>query len=81
MLRTRLFTVSDAARVLQVTPGAVRHMLKRGTIPLAERTAGGIHLVLGDDVYRLAAERKAQRALKGESSRKTDSTRRSGGGR
>lgn len=62
MMTARFLTASDAARVLGVTPGAVRLMLKRGALPMAERTVGGINLFLRDDVYRLAEERREQRS-------------------
>jgi hypothetical protein len=73
MAVARFLTASDAARVLGITPGAVRLMLKRGALPVAERTVGGINLYLRDDVYRLAEERRERqsqgaRALAGRAS-------------
>lgn len=50
-------SAADAARVLAVTPATVRHMQRRGDLPVAAKTEGGVHLFLREDVERLAAER------------------------
>ena len=81
MALPRFLTASDAARVLGVTPGAVRLMLKRGTLPSAEQTAGGISLFLRDDVNRLAAERRDRQAADERSRSDPAPLRRSRGGR
>lgn len=62
MSEAKYLTASDAALVLQVTPGAVRMMLKRGELPVAERTEGGIRLFLRADVDRLASVRRERQA-------------------
>lgn len=53
-----LLSVSDAARVLGVTPSTVRMMERLGKLP-ALRTAGGIRLFQREHVDQLAAERRA----------------------
>jgi len=54
----------DAAKILNVTPNTVRDLERRGRLP-AERTASGTRLFKQADVERLAAERAAQRKLRG----------------
>ncbi|MGO8947062.1 MAG: helix-turn-helix domain-containing protein [Ktedonobacterales bacterium] len=53
-------SVADASRLLGITPQTLRLMVRRGTLPVAARTVGGIHLFSQEDVVRLAEER-AQR--------------------
>jgi excisionase family DNA binding protein len=53
-----LLSVSDAARVLDVTPSTVRMMERLGKLP-ALRTAGGMRLFQREHVEQLAAERRA----------------------
>ena len=53
-----LLTASDAARILGVTPAAVRLMHTTGKLKLAARTASGMRLFENDEVERLAAERR-----------------------
>lgn len=54
-------TAADAARVLQVTPAAVRAMHRRGALQAAAKTEGGIHLFTRKEVEELAREREQQR--------------------
>jgi DNA-binding transcriptional MerR regulator len=53
-----LLTASDAARILGVTPAAVRLMHTTGKLKLAARTASGMRLFENEEVERLAAERR-----------------------
>jgi len=79
-MTARYLTTSDVARILGVTPGAVRLMHKRGDLPIAERTLGGVHLFLRVEVDRLAAvrrEREVARSRKAE----CESACRTGGSR
>lgn len=55
----RYFTSADAARVLGVTPAAVRAMAKAGRLPVALRTESGIQLFSTTDVERVRQERQA----------------------
>ena len=60
----QFLTASDVAKLLGVTPGAVRLMQQRGRLACAERTEGGIHLYSRTEVERLAVERaSAKRGL------------------
>jgi excisionase family DNA binding protein len=54
-------SVADASRILGITPQTVRLMIRRGTLAVTARTAGGIQLFRRDDVEHLAAERVARR--------------------
>lgn len=56
-MRTYL-TTGDAARVLDVTPAAVRAMADRGDLPVAGETEGGIRLFKRETVVELAEERE-----------------------
>lgn len=58
----RLLSVADASRVLNVTPGAVRLMVRRGELRAAGITEGGIRLFRRAEVERLARRRAAQLA-------------------
>ncbi len=55
-------SVADASRILGVTTQTVRLMIRRGDLPVAARTEGGIHLFRRADVEGLAS----QRAMRGE---------------
>lgn len=55
-------SVADASRILGVTPQTVRLMIRRGTLPVASKTVGGIHLFKREDVERLAAQRSEHNA-------------------
>jgi len=62
---TRFLSTADAARVLNVTPAAVRLMARRGDLPVAAMTEGGIHLFRRTAVDALARRRdKRQQARK-----------------
>jgi DNA-binding transcriptional MerR regulator len=56
-----LLSSADAARVLELTPGAVRLLRQRGELPIAARTDGGIYLFRRGEVERLAALRAVRR--------------------
>ncbi|MDQ6834486.1 MAG: helix-turn-helix domain-containing protein [Chloroflexota bacterium] len=58
-------SVADASRILGVTPQTVRLMIRRGSLPVAARTEGGIHLFDRTDVERLAAHRLANVRARG----------------
>jgi DNA-binding transcriptional MerR regulator len=58
----QLLSASDAAKLLGVTPSAVRLMMRLEQLPVATVTAGGIRLVTRDAVERLAATRAQTRA-------------------
>lgn len=83
MAESKYLTASGAARILGVTPGAVRLMRKRGDLEMAEKTDGGIHLFLREEVERLAVRRQKSRARFDivAPSQERDPVRRSGGGR
>jgi excisionase family DNA binding protein len=53
----RLLSTADAARILRVTPATVRMMERRGRLPSAGRTEGGIRLFRRGDVEALARRR------------------------
>lgn len=61
-------TPAEAARLLGVTPAAVRLMVNRGELSIAATTEGGIRLFRRSDVLRLAERRRATkgRTLDGE---------------
>ena len=59
----RFLSTADAARVLGLTASAVRLMVRRGTLPVAARTEGGIQLLRRSDVEALRAER-SERVLR-----------------
>lgn len=54
----RFLSAADAARVLDVTPAAVRLMAKTRILPVAAMTKGGIRLFNPADVAALASERR-----------------------
>lgn len=56
-----LLSAADASRILGVTPQTVRLMVRRGVLPVAAQTEGGIRLFQRSDVERVAAARAAQR--------------------
>lgn len=59
---------ADVARILELTTGGVRLLQRRGELPLAAKTEGGILLYRRADVERLAAKRAARKAENAESS-------------
>jgi excisionase family DNA binding protein len=54
-----LLIVSEAAKLLGLTPTHVRRLEREGQLP-AQRTPGGVRLFNRDDVERLAAARRAR---------------------
>jgi excisionase family DNA binding protein len=64
MSMTRYLSTADAARVLGVTPAAVRLMVRRGDLSAAAMTEGGIHLF-----RRAAVEALARRRAKRQQTR------------
>jgi excisionase family DNA binding protein len=72
MEKNRYLSTADASRVLGVTPATIRLMARRGDLPVAAMTEGGIHLF-----RRAAVERLAKRRAK----RKQQAERLGGGGR
>lgn len=58
-------STADAARVLGLTASAVRLMVRRGELPVAARTEGGIQLLRRPDVEALAVKRAKLRASRG----------------
>ncbi len=72
MKTTRFLSAADAARVLGVTPAAIRAMARRGALPVSAMTEGGIHLFRRADVEALArrrAKRQQARERRGEGCR------------
>ena len=57
----KLLTPADAARILGVTPAAVRDMARRGRLAVAVLTHGGNRLFRREAVERLARLRATQR--------------------
>ena len=53
----RYVSAPEAAPVLGVTVQTVYGLVKRGELPLAATTEGGMYLLRRSDVERLAAER------------------------
>ena len=53
----RFLSAADAARVLGLTPAAIRAMVRREALPVAAMTEGGIHLFRRAAVERLARQR------------------------
>ena len=72
MQKNRFLSTADAARVLGVTPATIRLMARRGDLPVAAMTEGGIHLFRRAAVERLARQR---------AKRKQQAERPVGGGR
>lgn len=64
----RFLSAADAARILAVTPAAVRSMQQRGALRAAAETEGGIRLYRRSDVEELARRRREhprERSTKG----------------
>jgi excisionase family DNA binding protein len=61
MQATRFLSTADASRVLGVTPATVRLMVRRGALPVAAMTEGGMHLFRRADVDALARRRAARK--------------------
>lgn len=62
----RFLSSADASRLLGVTTATVRLMARRGDLPVAARTEGGIHLFRREDVEELAREREQHRKRAGK---------------
>jgi excisionase family DNA binding protein len=60
-MRDRWLTVSDVAKILGVTPDAIRGLDRRGWLR-ANRTLGGVRLFRSSDVERLRQRREKKRA-------------------
>lgn len=60
-------TPADASRLLRVTPATVRLMVRRGELPVAAKTEGGIHLFRRQDVEQVAQRRAKPPKLTGPS--------------
>jgi excisionase family DNA binding protein len=52
-----LMTSSDAARILGLSSDMVRLLARRGALPIAARTIGGVRLFRREDVERVARDR------------------------
>lgn len=57
----RFLSAADAARVLDLTPAAIRAMARRGALPVSAMTEGGMHLFRRGDVEALARRRAKHR--------------------
>ncbi len=53
-----LLETSDVARLLHLTPAAIRAMVRRGRLPVAVRTPRGARLFRRADVLAVAARRR-----------------------
>lgn len=62
--RDHLLTSSDAGRILNITPEAVRYLRRVGKLPAALITKGGMRLFLLADVEKVRAARERNRATK-----------------
>jgi hypothetical protein len=60
----RYLTMADASKVLGLTPGGVRLMVRRKELELAAITEGGIQLFQRKDVEDAARKREKVRAAK-----------------
>lgn len=61
--RETYLLTSDAARLLDVTPAAVRAATQRGRIRPVAVTERGVHLYARDEIKRYARERSNRRAV------------------
>jgi predicted transcriptional regulator len=61
MKQKKLLSTADAARLLGVTPAAVRLMITNRRLKVAAETEGGIHLFRRSDVEKLASRRELAR--------------------
>jgi len=53
---------ADASRVLGVTPATIRLMVRRGDLPVAAMTEGGIHLFRRATIDKIATRRARLKA-------------------
>lgn len=58
----QLLSTADAARVLDLTPNAVRAAAKTGRLKVAQETVGGIRLYRHADVLEFKREREKRLA-------------------
>lgn len=58
----KYLTPGDVGRVAGVSAPAVMAMARRGRLPVAGMTAGGVHLFTLETAERYAAERAARRS-------------------
>lgn len=56
----RYLSAADASKLLNLTPGGVRLMARRGELPVAAVTEGGIQLFTREDVERVANTRTSK---------------------
>ena len=68
MEKKRYLSTADASRVLGITPATVRLMVRRGDLPVAAMTEGGIHLFRRGPVEHLA-RRRAKRGAQAPTER------------
>lgn len=61
----QFLSAADAARILDVTPAAIRAMAGRGALPVSAKTEGGMHLFRRADVEALASRRAERRLARG----------------
>lgn len=54
-------TAMDASRILDIGAAQVRDLAKRGKIPVAARTVGGIRLFRREDILALVKQRRRER--------------------
>ena len=65
-MEKKLFlSTADASRVLDVTPATIRLMVRRGKLPVAAMTEGGMHLFRRAAVEALARKRSRHEAARG----------------
>ena len=65
MEKNRFLSTADASRVLDVTPATIRQMVRRGKLPVAAMTEGGMHLFRRAAVEALARRRFRRQAARG----------------
>ena len=68
MEKKRFLSTADASRVLGITPATVRLMVRRGDLPVAAMTEGGMHLFRRAAVEGLA-RRRAKRVTQSPAER------------
>lgn len=62
MSQQQLLSTADAARILDLTPNAVRAAAKTGRLKVAQETVGGIRLFRRSDVEAFAKAREERLA-------------------
>ena len=63
-MTAKYLTAADVGKRLDLTPGAVRMMEKRGDLVAAEQTEGGVRLFLRSEVERVRRERRDRTAAR-----------------